>query len=128
MTQLNDLDEILEEFTGVLKVLLQRATIPADECVIKMEHLITFGANFGSSMIKRMVNILWQEDMKFQRWQNIFGSSLKFLQKHLANGSDSTHAAFILQQMTLILQNILKNIPSAKVTCLQVCEWGDSDM
>eukprot|EP00438_Fugacium_kawagutii_P006491 Skav226930 [mRNA] locus=scaffold3020:80637:85839:+ [translate_table: standard] len=117
MGQLTELDHILDEFSCVLKVLLQRAaTILVDECVMKMEQLINFGAVFGGSLIRKAIQLLWQEDMKFQRWENMFGSSLKFLQKHLCLENGETHAGLILQQMTVILQNVLKNIPAAKVS------------
>ena len=44
----------------------------------------------------------------------MMGKSLKVLQTHVVESSSFSHVAFIRQQMTVVLQKLLKTIPSEK--------------
>lgn len=116
MSQASDLEHIAETFLDLVRSVSKGAPTAGDEYIAKVEALAGHGAAFGPEMIKRLARLIWLDDHKYQRWSGMLTSTLQFVQKYIPESDTFSSELFLQQQMSLILQKLLKGIGLEVVT------------
>lgn len=115
LTDAQGLEEILSAFLEFIK-LVQKPTSTScgnigDLCYSKMIPLQDQNAKFAPSIFKVVAKLMWLDDLKWKRWQSMSDVTFKFLQR---NCPEMDCAQFMLQNMNVNLQKLLKAIPVEK--------------
>lgn len=116
LEQAQELEDVVDTFSELLKNLCKPMATPADEMCCKMESLASFGCKLGKEIFVRIARVRWQDDLKFKRWNDMVDKSLEWAQSTLPT-SGMTGVLFS-QQMSVALQKLVKNISIEKVPWL----------
>lgn len=87
-----------------------------DLCYAKIDMLVDHGGNFSPSVFKMVTRMMWLDDLKWKRWEEMQEVTFKFIQRS-CSGMDCV--AFMVQCMNVNLQKLLKAIPLEQATRLQ---------
>lgn len=117
LEELADLEDQALALTLLLKNLVKSTPASGDECRGKVETLVDFGGHLGEEVLKRVCRNLWSDDLKLMKWSNMVGDTYHFVEQHLPETRSFRPDRFLLQQMTVVLQKLLKGISLEKVSC-----------
>lgn len=91
------------------------AALNGDDCYARLQSLLEAKCSFGQEVYLRVAKALWNENLRFQKWSAMLGSTYDFVKAHVTESEDITHISVLRQQTTVMLQKLLRGIAGDKV-------------
>lgn len=104
----DEMEDQLCAFLQLTKNLTKSSPSPADEWIAKAETLESSGAVLGNEVVTRISKAMWADNLRYKRWDSMLGETFEFVKSHISEVDKSSK--FLLQQMTVVLQKLLKGI------------------
>lgn len=119
LSQADELEVVACAFCQLIKNVMKGTTMAGDEYLAQVDQVTSHGAHLGDEVIMRIGRYLLLDDMKYKRWTSMLGESKEFVAKNHTSSESFSIATFMRQQMSVILQKLLKGIPLEKAACMK---------
>ena len=104
-------EAVVLQYGEFLRTLLKPASGGSDTVHLQLEQFVSKGATFGVEIYRRVAKAMISDDAKWKRWDALVTTTWKFLQTNMVQREAEP---LYFQQVTVVLQKLLKGIPVEK--------------